>query len=109
MAAQAIPYAEKATELARKIWGAKHEDYASKLNFLARLYRLQGRYAEAEPLSKRALAIREKVYGANHSLVAQSLNNLAELYDAQGRYAEAEPRARPPRSGLGLDRALPDC
>jgi CHAT domain-containing protein/tetratricopeptide (TPR) repeat protein len=58
---------------------------------LARLYRAQGRYAEAEPLCKRSLAITEKALGPDHPDVAQSLNNLALLYRAQGRYAEAEP------------------
>jgi tetratricopeptide (TPR) repeat protein/CHAT domain-containing protein len=61
---------------------------------LARVYYMQGRYAEAEPLYKRALAFLEKARGPDHPAVAMSLINLALVYRAQGRYAEAEPLYR---------------
>ena len=64
---------------------------ATSLNYLAELYRAQGKYAEAEPLYQRALAIWEKALGPEHPIVATSLNNLALLYRDQGKYAEAEP------------------
>jgi len=66
-------------------------DFAKSLNTLGRLYRYQGRYAEAEPLYKRSLAIGEEVLGSDHPGIAAPLNNLAALYETQGRYAEAEP------------------
>jgi CHAT domain-containing protein/Tfp pilus assembly protein PilF len=71
--------------------GPTHPEVAFSLHNLARLYRVQGRYAEAAPLVQRALAIQEQGLGPTHPEVATSLNNLAVLYQAQGRYAEAEP------------------
>jgi CHAT domain-containing protein/Tfp pilus assembly protein PilF len=67
---------------------------ADSLHNLARLYRIQSKYAEAEPLFRRSLEMREKILGPNHPEVAQNLNNLAVLYMNQGKYAEAEPLCR---------------
>ncbi len=61
---------------------------ATSLNNLAKLYRAQGRYAEAEPLYKRSLAIREKALGPEHPNVATSLENYANLLRETGRTAE---------------------
>ncbi|NEP26593.1 CHAT domain-containing tetratricopeptide repeat protein, partial [Moorena sp. SIO3I6] len=88
---EAIPLAEQALAIRKKIFVNNHLDVATSLNYLALLYKLQGRYAEAIPLAEQALAIRKKVLGDNHLDVAASLNNLAELYKLQARYAEAEP------------------
>jgi tetratricopeptide (TPR) repeat protein len=66
-------------------------DLATCLNWMAELYRSQGRYGEAEPLYVRSLSIREQQLGQDHPDVAHSLNNLAVLYDSQGHYGEAEP------------------
>ncbi|HEY9910208.1 MAG TPA: tetratricopeptide repeat protein [Thermosynechococcaceae cyanobacterium] len=52
---------------------------ATSSNYLARLYDVQGRYAEAEPLYRRSLSIREQQLGENHPSVATSLNDLAAL------------------------------
>ena len=68
-----------------------HPDTASSLYNLARLYRAQGRLAEAGPLYVRALAIQERILGPDHPDTARSLNNLAGLYRARGRLAEAAP------------------
>ena len=65
--------------------------FATSLNNLAELYRVQGQYAQAEPLYQRSLAILEKTVGPEHPDVATSLNNLALLYQAQGQYAQAKP------------------
>jgi len=72
-----------------KSLGKEHPYVAESLNSLARIYRLQAKYAEAEPLVIRSLAIREKVLGKEHPVVADSLYNLSELYKAQGKYCEA--------------------
>ncbi|MEA5535844.1 CHAT domain-containing protein [Crocosphaera sp. XPORK-15E] len=88
---EAIPLAEKALAIRKKVLGDNHPDTAGSLNNLAVLYYSQGRYSEAEPLYKQALAIRKAQLGDNHPDTAQSLNNLAGLYKSQGRYAEAEP------------------
>jgi CHAT domain-containing protein/Tfp pilus assembly protein PilF len=88
---EAIPLAEKALAIFKKVLGDNHPDTATSLNNLALLYKSQGRYSEAEPLLKQALAIRKAQLGDNHPDTARSLNNLALLYKSQGRYAEAEP------------------
>jgi tetratricopeptide (TPR) repeat protein len=68
--------------------GPNHPEVGTALNNLARLYRAQGRFAEAEPLIKRSLAVSEKALGPDHADVGRSLNNLADLYQAQGRFAD---------------------
>src|SRR5512132_1952815 len=44
----------------------------------ARVYKEEGRYADADPLYKRALATWKKALGPDHPDVAQSLDNLAD-------------------------------
>ncbi len=88
------PEAEKQFNAAVKEaegFGAQDPRLATTLNYLAGLYRTQGRYAVAEPLQRRALAINEKALGSDHPGLATDLNNLAKLYHHQGKYAEAEP------------------
>ena len=41
-------------------WSWAYSDVVESLNYLAELYRAQGRYGDAEPLYKRSLAISEK-------------------------------------------------
>ena len=62
---------------------------ATSLNNLAKLYQVQGKYAEAEPLYKRSLAIREKALGPEHLDVATSLENCAMLLRMTNREDEA--------------------
>jgi tetratricopeptide (TPR) repeat protein len=90
---EAIPLAEQALAIRKKVLGDNHLDTATSLNNLALLYESQGRYSEAEPLYKQALTISKQQLGDNHPLTASSLNNLAGLYYSQGRYSEAEPGA----------------
>jgi CHAT domain-containing protein/Flp pilus assembly protein TadD len=88
---EAIPLAEQALAIRKKVLGDNNRLTADSLNNLAELYKSQGRYSEAEPLLEQALAIRRKQLGDNHSDTAESLNNLAALYRDIGRYSEAEP------------------
>jgi CHAT domain-containing protein/Flp pilus assembly protein TadD len=88
---EAIPLAEKAVELARRVRGAEHSGTVASLNNLASLYWTIGEYTKAEPLLQEALRIRQKVLGPEHSYTAESLNNLAVLYQDMGEYAKAEP------------------
>ncbi|MFN7218041.1 tetratricopeptide repeat protein, partial [Microcystis sp.] len=88
---EAIPLAEQALAIRKKVLGDNHPNTARSLNNLAGLYESQGRYSEAEPLYKQALAIKKQQLGDNHPSTATSLNNLAALYRVQGRYSEAEP------------------
>src|SRR5438105_2338820 len=50
-------------------------DYATSLNNLAGLYRVQGNYEQAESLYQRTIAIGEKTLGAEHPEVATYDNN----------------------------------
>ena len=88
---EAIPLAQQALAIRKRILGENHLDVATNLSNLARLYRNQGRYTEAEPLYKQSLELYKRLLGENHPLIATALNNLALLYDDQGRYTEAEP------------------
>jgi tetratricopeptide (TPR) repeat protein len=84
-----IPHLQAAVEMSETL---NHEtDLALDLEWLAKLYYSQGRYAEAEPPLTRVRTVRESQLGIDHSDVAASLNDLAEIYRAQGRYPEAEP------------------
>jgi tetratricopeptide (TPR) repeat protein len=87
---EAIPLAEKAVELTKRVYGAEQPNTAQSLNNLAVLYRVMGEYAKAEPLFQEALRIRQRVLGPEHPFTALSLNNLAGLYQAMGEYAKAE-------------------
>ena len=73
--------------MAENTFGPDHSNVAVSLNFLAELYRSQGKYTETESLYKRSLSIIEKTLGPDHTDVAAALNNLAEFYREQGKYA----------------------
>ena len=90
------PTAQRALAINEKVLGPDHRSTASTLNYLAMLYRAQGRYAEALPYYQRALSIREKALGPEHPDTAQSLNNLAVLFGTEGQYAQAMPPAQRP-------------
>ena len=60
---EAIPLAEKAVELTKRVYGPEQPNTAQSLNNLAVLYRVMGEYAKAEPLYQEALRIRQKVLG----------------------------------------------
>jgi tetratricopeptide (TPR) repeat protein len=54
--AEAIPLAGRYAEAMKSLHRTKDPEYATALEWLAELYRAQGRYPEAEPLYKRVLA-----------------------------------------------------
>ncbi len=110
--AEAIPLAEKALDIRRKVFDGRFHHLlvpvAESYNNLALLYKSQGRYIEAEVLYQKSLnylrlfrygtaasvsgiiSSREE-YRIYYNYVATSLNNLAGLYEEQGRFNEAEP------------------
>src|SRR5271166_2525219 len=88
---EAIPLAEKAVELAKRVYGPEQPNTAKSLNNLAELYWRMGEYAKAEPLYQEALRICQKVFGSEHPNTAAILNNLALLYKDMGEYVKAEP------------------
>jgi tetratricopeptide (TPR) repeat protein len=89
--AEAETLLKKALALSEKAFNGQYNPaYATSLNNLAGLYKLQRKYSRSEPLYKHALEIRRKVLGPNHPDVATSLSNLATLYFTLGKYAMAE-------------------
>ncbi len=87
---EAIPIAEKAVEVAKRVRGPEHPETADALNNLGLLFKKTGDYAKAEPLYQEAVRIRQKVLGSENPGTATSLNNLAGLYLDMGEYAKAE-------------------
>jgi tetratricopeptide (TPR) repeat protein len=88
---EAIPIAEKAAKLAKRVYSPQHTYTARSLNNLGVLYQATGQYAKAERLLQQALRIRQKVLGPENPDTAASLNNLGDLYREMGEYAKAEP------------------
>ena len=86
----AIAAVKNALNTAEKNVGPDDPEVATLLNYLADLYIIRARHAEAESALKRALRIREKALGPNHADVGTNLSNLALLYTSVERYAEAE-------------------
>src|ERR1700687_1112721 len=91
---EAIPIAERAVEVSKRVRGPEHPETVDALNNLGLLFQKIGDYAKAEPLYQEALRIRQKVLGSEHPYPAESLNNLAVLYQDMGEYAKAEPLLR---------------
>jgi len=89
--AEALPYYQKALDLARATFGKDHVNTATIQNGLACLYKDLDQYAKAETLYQGCLEIYEARLGRDHTAVAQSLNDLAALYVALGQYTKAEP------------------
>jgi CHAT domain-containing protein/Tfp pilus assembly protein PilF len=86
-----IEYAEKATIIAEKVFGKKHNNYFISKNYLARLNYYLGNYEKAELLYIEVLTLKENALGKDHPDYATSLNNLALFYTNLGQYSKAEP------------------
>jgi CHAT domain-containing protein/tetratricopeptide (TPR) repeat protein len=91
---EAVPIAEQTVDLARRLYGEEHAQFASALSVLSNLYVALGRYSEAERLFRRSLDIRERVLGPNHPDVGRSLEDLVRLYRELHRTGEAAQLAR---------------
>src|SRR5260370_22252209 len=88
---EAIPIAERAVEVSKRVRGPEQPETVEALNNLGLLFQKIGDYAKAEPLFQEALRIRQKVLGPEHPDTATSLNNLAGLYYDMGENAKAQP------------------
>ncbi len=91
---EALPLAQEALDIRRRILGTVHEDTAESFFNLGAQYEALGEYAKAEPLYLQAIEIQRIVLGENHPDYVASLIHLAGLYQAQGDYARAEPLLR---------------
>ena len=88
---QAVPLAENALAIHKKVLGESNRDYADRLDDLAILTLYLGEYAKAQLLYRQELAIYKKVLGEAHPDYARALNGLACVYHEQGDYLKAEP------------------
>jgi tetratricopeptide (TPR) repeat protein len=88
--ALAIYLFQRTLTIRERSLGPKHPYVAQTLHRLAKLYYLQGNYAQAEPLLTRSLVIREQALGVDHPDVAYSLDTMALLALAQGKSTQAE-------------------
>jgi tetratricopeptide (TPR) repeat protein len=64
---QGIEFAEKAYQYALNNFGETDQDTLKSINYLAGLYKSQGRYGKAEPLYKRFYQLSEEVLGPKHT------------------------------------------
>jgi tetratricopeptide (TPR) repeat protein len=86
---EAIPIAERAVEVAKRVWGPEHPETADALNSLGLVFEKIGEHAKAEPLFQEALRIWQK--RPEHPRTAKSLSKLASAYRDMHEYAKAEP------------------
>ncbi|MGH7578746.1 MAG: tetratricopeptide repeat protein, partial [Gemmatimonadales bacterium] len=91
---EALPLAEEALALKRRLHGEEHTDVASTLLALAAILQAGGEYDRAEEITRQCLAMRRKLLGGEHPHVAATLNNLGLLLQARGRLEEAEESLR---------------
>ncbi len=73
-------------------------EIANGRNYLAELYRLEGRYAESAALLEELVRVAPERLGADSPQVPYYLNNLAGVYRDQGRFDEAETLLRRSRA-----------
>lgn len=86
----AEPLYQYALEISKQLTGMDHPATVLCLDYLAMLYRDQGRYEQAEQLWIQALEISRRVCGMDYSTTAICLKNLAMLYKDQRKYEQAE-------------------
>jgi tetratricopeptide (TPR) repeat protein len=72
---EAIPIAERAVELANRVYGPENLGMAQSLNNLALVYQDMGEYAKAETLYQETLRICQKLPGREHPDTATSLSS----------------------------------
>ena len=97
---EAIPLAREFVAGTKARFGESSIDHATALHYLANLFRLTNRFAEAEPLYRSALNIQEKSLGPDHPDVAKTLNDLAVLL--QEGFANYEDSERLKRRALKI-------
>jgi non-specific serine/threonine protein kinase/serine/threonine-protein kinase len=87
----ALPHAEAALSIRRRLLGEDHPDTITSLHNYATVVQQLGRNAEAEPLEREALERYRRVLGDDDLRTLEALNNYAGVLWELGRSAEAEP------------------
>jgi CHAT domain-containing protein len=88
---QALPLAEEALAIRRRLLGENHRDHAVSLFNLGMQHAALYQVREAEQCYLRAGAIWKEVLGENHPSYAGNLLSLAALYKDRGDYSRALP------------------
>jgi tetratricopeptide (TPR) repeat protein len=70
--------------------GEERETLVVAMNYLANLYKEQGKLAEAEQMLKQALQGIEETLGTTHISTLTTVSNLGTIYRNQGKLVEAE-------------------
>jgi tetratricopeptide (TPR) repeat protein/CHAT domain-containing protein len=86
---EAIPLAERALSIQKRVSGPDHPEVLKAINNLALLYKAAGDYVSAEALFERVLEITIEALGPGDPAVATTVNNLGMLYWQQGDRARA--------------------
>jgi CHAT domain-containing protein len=94
-AAEALPLAEEAVQIDRRLYPAGHANLASSLNNLGVLRQAAGDLAGAEKVHREALAMRRRLFpperfAQGHPELAISLHNVGDLLRVRGDLAGAE-------------------
>jgi tetratricopeptide (TPR) repeat protein len=88
---EALPHAERALELRRRVLGPEHPDTLETMNLIRVLYLSRlSTSAQAEPLIKQLLEVQRRVLGPDHPDTLTTMHNVAPLYGGMGRYEKAE-------------------
>jgi tetratricopeptide (TPR) repeat protein len=88
---EALPLAEKATDIRRQSLGEDHWLTIHALNRQAIILGALGQHSRAEPLLEKGLAARKAILGEKHPDLATSLHNLGLHYLESGNFKRAEP------------------
>lgn len=81
---------QRALDLRRQVLGDVHPDVLESAYYLARMVRIQGRFAEAEELLKLVIQNRMASEGPDSNYLAQAYTSLGILQRELGEYASAE-------------------
>jgi WD40 repeat protein len=87
---EALPLAEQALQIRKKLLGNEHWLTSKSLIDLGWLYREKGDYAKAETLYQQGLTIHKRVLGEDHPWYGAALNNLGWLHTYRQKYERAE-------------------
>jgi hypothetical protein len=89
--AEAEPLFTKVLETRRRVLGEEHFSTLVSMNYLADLYRIEGKDALAEELYAKVLEGRRRVLGPDHPDTTKVEGLLGQMRLQEKRYAEAEP------------------
>lgn len=88
--ADATRAASQVVALRKRLFGENHPRYATSLNNLGQLLRLQAQYREAETAFEKAAEILKATSGEAHPECALTMNNQGVLYIDMSDYTRAE-------------------